>query len=117
MPVGTRSQFTWPVAGLDVSVFHEGGTTVVAVCGEADSATLSVVVDALARVVAENDGDVIVDLAQTAFIDTAALRAVLRVREELRGRGRQLTLRSPARVPRRLLAAFGLIYLVTPAAA
>jgi len=95
----------------------ERGVTVVALRGEADIATVSLLVDALAGVIAGNDRDLIVDLAQTAFLDTAALRAVLRARQDLRRRGRQLTLRSPSRVPLRLLAAFGLSYLVPPAAA
>ncbi len=74
-----------PVAGLAATVFADGAVTVVALRGEADRATLHVVRDALADVIAEGDGDVVVDLAQTEFMDSAALRTVLRARETLRG--------------------------------
>ena len=103
-----------PAAGLDVLMSAEGAITVVALRGEADVATVPVVVDALARVISDQDGDVVVDLAQTDFMDTAALRAVLRAREELHGGERQLTLRSPSRIAGRLLAVFGLSQLVRP---
>ena len=117
MPAGTLSYLIPPDHGLEVSVTVEGTTTVVALRGEADIATLPLIVETLAGVIADHDGDVIVDLEQTAFIDTGALRAVLRARQVLRGSERQLTLRSPSKIARRLLEVFGLWYLVAPAAA
>jgi anti-anti-sigma factor len=117
MSAATLVQSAPSVAGLHVLMSAEGATTVVALRGEADIATLPVVVDALARVIADQDGDVVVDLAQTDFIDTAALRAVLRAREVLHGGERQLTLRSPSGFAVRLLAVFGLSQLVSPAPA
>jgi anti-anti-sigma factor len=101
-----------PAVGLDVSVSAQGGVTVIALRGEADVATLPVVADALTRVTADQRGDVIVDLAQTEFIDTATLRALLRAREVLDWGGRQLTLRSPSRIADRVLAVFALSHLV-----
>ena len=100
-------------AGLAVTVFADGAVTVVALKGEADLATVHVVRDALADVIADGQGDVVVDLAQTEFMDTAALRVVLRARETLGGTGRDLTLRSPSRSSGRLLAVFGLGHLAT----
>jgi anti-anti-sigma factor len=97
-----------PVAGLAATVFTDGTVTVVSLQGEADRATLHVVRDALADVIA------VLDLAQTEFMDAAALRAVLRAREKLEGAGRQLTLRSPSRSAGRLLAILGLGHLVGP---
>lgn len=117
MSVATLVQPTPPVVGLDVLLYHECGFTLVVLRGEADIHTVPVVVDTLARVISERDGDVVVDLAQTNFIDTAALRAVLRARQILAGAERQLTLRSPSTVAARLLSVFGLSYLVSPAAA
>ena len=115
MSAATLVQSAPPAVGLDVVMFTEGATTIVALRGEADIATLPVVVDALARVIADRDGDVVVDLAQTDFMDTAALRAVLVAREELHAGERQLTLRSPSRIAVRLLGVFGLSHLVRPA--
>ena len=112
MSLATLVQRIRPALGLDVSVSAEGGVTVIALRGEADVATLSVVADALTRVIADQQGDVIVDLAETEFIDTATLRALLRAREVLEWGGRQLTLRSPSRIADRVLAVFGLSHLV-----
>lgn len=114
MSVTKEMPFPAPVAGLAATVFAEGAGTVVVLRGEADRATLQVVVDALSDVIADRAGDVVVDLAQMEFIDTAALRAVLRARETLESDGRQLTLRSPSRIAGRLLGVFGLCHLVNP---
>ena len=114
MSVATKVSNTTPAMGLTATVADEGAVTVVALRGEADRATLHVVVEALSGVIADRVGDVVVDLAQTEFMDTAALRAVLRVREDLAGAGRQLTLRSPSRSAARLLGVFGLGHLAGP---
>lgn len=112
MALATLVQPIRPDLGLDVSLSAEGGVTVIAIRGEADVATVPVVADALARVIADQRGDVIVDLAETEFIDTATLRALLRAREVLDWGGRQLALRSPSRIADRVLAVFGLSHLV-----
>lgn len=103
-----------PLAGLAATVFADGAVTVVALAGEADRATLYVVRDALADVIADRVGDVVVDLAEMEFMDTAALRVVLDARETLEGRGRHLTLRSTSRSAGRLLGVFGLGHLAGP---
>ena len=112
MALATLVHLTPPAAGLDVSVSAGTGATVIALRGEADVATLPVVVDALTRVIADHRGDVVVDLAETEFIDTATLRALLRAREVLDWGGRRLTFRSPSRIAGRVLAVFGLSHLV-----
>ncbi len=48
------------------SVSTEGAAAVIALRGEADLATVPVVVDTLARVIADHDGPVVVDLAPTS---------------------------------------------------
>jgi anti-sigma B factor antagonist len=113
MALATLVQSIRPAVGLDVSVSADGGVTIIALRGEADVATLPVVADALTRVIADQRGDVVVDLAETEFIDTATLRALLRTREVLDWGGRQLTLRSPSRTADRVLAVFGLSHLVS----
>lgn len=112
MAPATLVPSTGPAVGLDVPVSAEDGVTVVAFRGEADIATLPVVADTLARVIADQRGDVIVDLAETKLIDTATVRAVLRAREVLACGGRQLTLQSPSRIANRVLSVFGLSDLV-----
>lgn len=100
------------VSGLVVSVSVEGTTTVVVLRGEGDLTTLPVLVKAFARVIADNQGDVVVDLAETEFLDTASVRVIGRAGEYLRDRGRQLTIRSASREAVMVLAVFGLSHLV-----
>jgi anti-anti-sigma factor len=114
MSVPKRVPLPHPVPGLAATVLAEGVVTVVTLQGEADRATVHIVQNALADVIADRDGDVVVDLARTDFMDTAALRTVLRAREALEGTGRQLTLRSPSKSAGRLLAVFGLGHLADP---
>ena len=45
MALATLVQYSRPAVGLDVSVSAEGRVTVIALRGEADSATLAVVAD------------------------------------------------------------------------
>lgn len=111
MSVATQVPNTTPAMGLTATVFDEGAVTVVALSGDADRATLHIVVETLSRVMADRAGDVVVDLARMEFMDTAVLRAVLNAREALGSRGRDLTLRSPSRIARRLLGVFGLDHL------
>ena len=114
MSVATQVPHTTTAMGLTATVVADGAVTVVAFRGEADRATLHVVRDALAAVIADGQGDVVVDLAQTEFMDSAALRAVLTARENLADSGRRLTLRSPSRSAARLLGVFGLGHLAGP---
>jgi anti-sigma B factor antagonist len=114
MSVTIEASLAPPLAGLVARVLTEGEVTVVAFRGEADCATLPVVVETLSGVIADGAGDIVVDLSETEFIDTAALRAVLRARETLGGGGRHLTLRSPSRIAGRLLGIFGLDHLTGP---
>ena len=75
-------------------------------------ATLPVLVNVLARVIAEDQGVVVVDLAEADFFDTASARVVGRAAEYLGTRGRLLTIRSASRQAVMVLTAFGLSYLL-----
>lgn len=114
MTLTELAQPTLSAAALDAWVSTEGTAVVVALRGEADLFTLPVVVDVLARVIADHDGPVIVDLAHTDFIDTRTVRAVARAWKFLDERDRQLTVRSPSRMAIRMLVLFGLAHLIEP---
>ena len=100
------------IRGLVVSLSVEGTATVVALRGEGDLATLPVLVNVLARVIAEDAGAVVVDLAEADFFDTASVRVVGRAGEYLGARGRLLTIRSASRQAVMTVAAFGLSHLL-----
>lgn len=94
--------------GLVASVSDVSTAAVITLRGEADLFTLPVVVDVLARAIADHDGTVVVDLADTEFIDTGTVRAVACARQFLDDHGRTLTVRSPSKLAARILGLFGL---------
>jgi anti-anti-sigma factor len=99
---GIRSTPTTPV------VRAEGTGTVIVLRGEADFSTTAVLSDLLSRVIASQAGDVVIDLAEVEFIDTATIRALAVGLQSLDGQGRMLTFRSPSRLAARMLHLFEL---------
>src|ERR1700736_2812402 len=90
----------------------EGTRTVVVLRGETDCSSRPVLSDLLSRVIASPSGDVVIDMAEAEFIDTATVR-VLAVAQQLLGdRGRRLTFRSPSRLTARVVDFFGLTGLI-----
>jgi anti-anti-sigma factor len=114
MTLTRLEQSTLPTDALVASLSTEGDSTVVALRGEADVSTLPVIVDVLARVIADHDGPVVIDLAEIAFIDTGSIRALARAEAFLGGRGRELTLRSPSRMAVRMVTLLELAHLIEP---
>ena len=86
--------------------------TVVALRGELDAAALNTLVDTFDDAIAQDDSDVVVDLADVEFIGAAWIGALIRSRAALRAQDRELTVRSPSRVVYRLLDLCGLSYLI-----
>jgi anti-anti-sigma factor len=100
-------------AALAVPAVHEEGTrTVVVLRGEADLAARPVLADVLSRVIALRAGDVVIDLTEAEFLDTAIVRALAVGEQLLDRRGRRLTFRSPSRLAARVLDVFGLSDLI-----
>ena len=108
--VGTTRSVLSP---LTVPVMRvEGTRTIVVLRGEADCSSRPVLSDLLSRVIASQSGDVVIDMAEAEFIDTATVR-VLAVAQQLLGdRGRELTFRSPSRLTAQVLHLFGLTDLI-----
>jgi len=94
--VTAHAPFTRTAARLVVSVRVEPGSTVVALRGQCDAAAHPTLVDVICRVIADHDGTVVIDLAESTFIDSITVEALGRARRFLQDRGRQLTLRSPS---------------------
>ena len=87
---------------------------VVALLGELDAAALNTLVGTFDDAIAQDDSDVVVDLAEVDFIGAAWIGTLVRSRASLRAQDRELTLRAPSRVVYRLLEMCGLSYLIEP---
>lgn len=99
---------------LVVSMSTEGSATVVALCGEADISTLFLVTRMLDRAIRAHDGPVVVELADTRFIDSGTVQIISQASEALVEQGRRLTIRSPSGVAVRVLEIYGLSDLIMP---
>jgi anti-anti-sigma factor len=88
--------------------------TVVALRGELDAAALISLVDTFDDAIAQDDSDIVVDLADVDFLGAAWIGTLVRSRAVLHAQDRELTLRSPSRVVFRLLELCGLSYLTEP---
>ena len=98
---------------LDVRVVRaEAARTVVALRGEADWSTTAILSDALSRVIASRAGDVVVDLGELGFIDTATVRIIATAHRFLADHGRTLSVRSPSRLASHVLSLFGLADII-----
>jgi len=91
--------------GLMTATAHAEGThTVVLLRGEADYATTHALADILSWVTAWRSDDVVVDLADLNFIDSATVAVLGECRRLLAHSDRNMTLRSPSSLAARLLS-------------
>jgi anti-anti-sigma factor len=82
--------------------------------GEHDVSTVAALSEILARAIALDDGDVVVDLSEVQFMGAATVGVIIRAREFLRLRSRLLVLRSPSECVRRILDVCGHADLLDP---
>jgi len=64
--------------------------------GEHDLATVSALSGALARSIAANEADLVVDLSDVQFMDASTVGVIVRARRFLEERSRSLALRAPS---------------------
>jgi anti-anti-sigma factor len=88
--------------------------TVVWLRGEHDVSTVAALSEILARAIALDDADVVVDLSEVQFMGAATVGVIIRAREFLRLRSRSLVLRSPSECARRILELCGHAELLDP---
>ncbi len=88
------------------NVSHMGGATVVALRGELDVASSQGLSDELVGLIEAGATDLVIDLAELAFIDSTGLSAILRANRKLE-RG-HLLLREPSPMVRQVLEITGL---------
>jgi anti-anti-sigma factor len=100
---------------VTVSKPHESlqaAHTLVALRGELDAAALSTLVETFDDAIAQDNSDVVVDLAEVEFIGAAWIGTLVRSHADLRAQDREFTVRAPSRVVHRLLDLCGLSYLI-----
>jgi anti-sigma B factor antagonist len=91
-----------PAADLSLRTERREGFSVVHVDGELDLSTLTAFDDELGHGVAAGHL-LLVDLAGCTFIDSSALRALVRARKQARAAGGELAVAAPSQTARRVL--------------
>lgn len=81
----------------------EGGRCVVWLVGEHDAFTASELSETLARAMADDDGDLLLDLSGVDFMGVATVGVIVRANEFLGQRSRSLAVRCPSGRARRVL--------------
>ena len=99
-------------AFMSPEVRVEGARIVIVLRAGIDVSTRPVLCDVFSRVIAVGAGDVVIDLAQATFIDTATGRVLATARQLLDDQDRRLTFRSAARLAAQVLHFFGLADLI-----
>lgn len=95
------------------SVRSDAGVTVVWLEGEHDMFTQVHLCETIARAIATDDADLVVDLSGVDFMGAATVGVIVRARSLLAQRSRSLVLRSPPRWAQRVLDVCG-VSLVGP---
>ena len=77
--------------------------TVVWLRGEHDVSTVAALSQTMARAIALDDGDLVIDLSGVDFMDAATVGVIVRARDFLELQSRSLTLRAPSTCAARVL--------------
>jgi anti-sigma B factor antagonist len=96
----------FPVADAD--------RTVVWLRGEHDVSTVAALSQTMARAIALDDGDLVIDLSGVQFMDAATVGVIIRARDFLELQSRSLALRAPSSCAARILDLCDLAELLEP---
>jgi len=94
-------------AEFHVSIVGVDGAATLAVGGEVDMATAPQLRARLDAVIAATSGNVVVDLADVTFLDSAGVVVFVAAQRQLNATGRRLVLRNPSRLVYRVLEISG----------
>src|SRR5436305_15333782 len=94
---------------LDVHEQPIGDIHLIATNGEIDQVSSRLVADALRRATVAGDGNVVLDMTQTLFIDSAGISTLLNGLRRLTRQSRKLIVVCPAGPPRRVFETLGLV--------
>lgn len=98
----------------DPFVRRRESRTVVWLSGEHDLSTVAALSETLARAIALDDADVVLDLRGVRFMGAATIEIIVRAKGLLDLRSRALTLRSPSESAQRVVDLCGLADLLDP---
>jgi anti-sigma B factor antagonist len=101
------------LSDFDVVTVYGDGEVVVAVRGEVDLATAPRLWEHLEEAIPDATDRLIVDLAETTFIDSTALAVFIRAFKRLRHADGDLVLRAPSKTARKVFAITGLDLVMT----
>jgi len=93
---------------------QEAGDAVVCLHGDHDASTVAALTETMARVIASDDSDLVVDLSGVRFMGAATVEVLGRARTFLQAHSRSLALRCPPPRVSRVLELSGLADLVDP---
>jgi anti-sigma B factor antagonist len=82
---------------------RDADRTVVWLRGEHDVSTVAALSQTMARAIALDDGDLVIDLSDVQFMDAATVGVIIRARDFLRLQSRSLVLRFPSSCAARIL--------------
>ena len=100
--------------GLLAFAERDAHHTVVWLQGEHDISTVAALSETMARAIALDDADLVIDLNGVEFMDAATIGVIVRARDFLRQRSRSISLRSPSACARRILDVCDLSDLLDP---
>jgi anti-anti-sigma factor len=89
--------------GLVAFAERDAHRTVVWLQGEHDVTTVAALSEAMARAIALDDSDLVIDLSGVEFMDAATIGVIVRARDFLAQRSRSMSLRSPSTCARRII--------------
>jgi anti-anti-sigma factor len=95
----------------DLQVYEEtlGAAHLIAAHGDIDHMSSRLVADALRRVTLAGEGDVVLDMTATRFIDSAGISTLLNGLRRLTRQRRRMVVVCPSGPPRRVFELLGLI--------
>ena len=93
---------------LILTTERDGSRAVLTVRGELDAYSAPGLEEQIARLLAEQVNEVVLDLSHTGFLDSSGLRAILTAQRRLSESGGGMRLRAPSEPVTRLLEIMGL---------
>jgi anti-anti-sigma factor len=98
-----------PDPELQVDEHSLGSANLIATTGKIDHATARLVADALRRATLEGEGNVVLDLCETSFIDSAGISTLMNGVRRLTRQRRRMVIVCPSGPVRRVFELLGLV--------